>query len=223
MLPHGCVCVTMVRWIKHSSKDKKADFIWILFWHHKKKKHLSEYPHWFQFTLHHTLSVSRCVDRACNTPLGNLASGRTLLTLSSCCGNSSFHHTPCPHHRGTPLLCPEDAHPPALMTDDPFSHPHTWWASGADTGGQDEIRLDLETHFYLSHVILLFRTPRPAAMTIERSADFGKTWEVLKLFAQNCSLEFGLLDDNVQSGSLCTSRYSSATSCTRGEVSKHVQ
>lgn len=109
------------------------------------------------------------------------------------------------------------------MTDDPFLHPHTWWASGADTGAQDEIRLELETHFYLSHVILLFGTPRPAAMAIERSADFGKTWEVLKLFAQNCSTEFGLLDDNVQSGSLCTSRYSSAMPCTRGEVRKHVQ
>ena len=86
---------------------------------------------------------------------------------------------------------------------------------------QDEIRLDLETRFCLSHVILVFRSPRPAAMAIERSADFGKTWEALKLYAQNCSADFGLPDDFSQPGSLCTSRYSSAAPCTGGEVSKH--
>lgn len=85
-------------------------------------------------------------------------------------------------------------------------------------GAPDEIRLDMETRFYLSHVILVFRSPRPAAMAIERSADFGKTWETLKLFAQNCSAEFGLPDDVAQTGSLCTSRYTSASPCTKGEV-----
>lgn len=112
------------------------------------------------------------------------------------------------------------------MTDDPFLYPDTWWASGAGTtmkGQQDEIRLDLETQFCLSHVILVFRSPRPAAMIIERSADFGKTWEALKLFAHNCSLEFGLPDDFTQPASLCTSRYTSATPCSGGEVREHAQ
>lgn len=82
----------------------------------------------------------------------------------------------------------------------------------------DEIRLDLETKFCLSYVVLVFRSPRPAAMGVERSVDFGNTWEPLKLFAQNCSAEFGLLDDFSQRGSLCTSRYTSATPCRGGEV-----
>uniref|UniRef100_A0A3Q3VQH8 Netrin-1 n=1 Tax=Mola mola TaxID=94237 RepID=A0A3Q3VQH8_MOLML len=155
-----------------------------------------------------SLSVSRCVDHACSPPIGNLASGRALFALSHRCGNSSSLH-----------LCPDDTHPPALMTDDPFLHPDTWWASGAQQQQQqrDEIRLDLETRFCLSHVILVFRSPRPAAMAIERSADFGKTWEALKLYAQNCSADFGLPDDFSQPGSLCTSRYSSASPCTGGE------
>ncbi|KAG7493179.1 netrin-4-like isoform X1 [Solea senegalensis] len=148
-------------------------------------------------------AVSRCVDQACSPPIGNLASGRTISTLSSC--------SLLPH------LCPEDVHPPAHMTDDPFLHPQTWWASGAgSTATQeqpDEIRLDLETRFCLSHVVLVFRSPRPSAMAIERSADSGKTWEPLQLFARNCSAEFGLPDD-----SLCTSRYTSATPCSGGEV-----
>lgn len=107
------------------------------------------------------------------------------------------------------------------MTDDPFLNPETWWASGAGAATQDEIRLDLETQFCLSHVVLVFRSPRPAAMAIERSADFGKTWEALKLFANNCSSEFGLSDDFSQPGSLCTSRYTSATPCTGGEVREY--
>lgn len=160
-------------------------------------------------------SVSRCVDHACSPPIGNLASGRTLFTLSS--SNTSS----CLHPPVTPHLCPEDTHPPAHMTDDPFLHPDTWWASGPGTATQelqDEIRLDLETQFCLSHVVLVFRSPRPAAMAVERSADFGQTWEALKLFAHNCSLEFGLPDDFTQPGSLCTSRYTSATPCSGGEV-----
>jgi len=111
------------------------------------------------------------------------------------------------------------------MVDDPFSHPGTWWASGADADGphshRDEIRLDLETRFCLSHVVLLFRSPRPRAMAVERSVDFGRSWETLKLFAHNCSLEFGLADDVMEPGALCTSRYSKTTPCTGGEVSKH--
>ena len=86
---------------------------------------------------------------------------------------------------------------------------------------QNKIRLDLETQFCLSHVVLVFRSPRPAAMAIERSADFGKTWEALKLFANNCSTEFGLSDDFRQPGSLCTSRYTSATPCSGGEVREY--
>ncbi|XP_075997480.1 netrin-4, partial [Genypterus blacodes] len=163
-------------------------------------------------------AASRCADNACSPPIGNLASGRTLITLSGCCGNGSQHRIPCP---SPPLrhLCPDDTNPPAHMVDDPFLHPDTWWASRPNGHQQeDEIHLDLETQFCMSHVVLVFRSPRPAAMAVERSTDFGKTWKPLKLFAQNCKLEFDLPDDISQPGSLCTSRYSSATPCSGGEV-----
>ncbi|XP_062842843.1 netrin-4 isoform X2 [Trichomycterus rosablanca] len=126
--------------------------------------------------------------------MGNLASGRTLSTSSN-----SFHHSP------------------ALMVDDPFANPNTWWESTA-AGGQDEIQLNLESRFFLTHVVMVFHSPRPAAMSLERSQDFGNTWETLKLFADNCSATFGVLDDVNQKGALCTSRYSSAKPCTGGEV-----
>uniref|UniRef100_A0A671S676 Netrin-4-like n=1 Tax=Sinocyclocheilus anshuiensis TaxID=1608454 RepID=A0A671S676_9TELE len=158
---------------------------------------------------------SRCVGRACSPPMGNLASGRTLFTLTSCCTNSSSCLPTQPR-------CLAELHPPALMADDPFIHPDTWWGSAAATGEQEEIRLDLETRFCMSHVVMLFRSPRPAAMRLERSQDFGQTWETLKLFARNCTEMFGLPDDVSQPGSLCTSRYSNAVPCSRGEVRKEI-
>ncbi|XP_028302734.1 netrin-4 isoform X2 [Gouania willdenowi] len=161
-------------------------------------------------------AASRCEKHACSPPIGNLASGRMLHTLSSCCRSSSSHHPICSHPLISHQTCPEDSHPPAHMTDDSFLHPDTWWESHSDS--QDEIRLDLEAAFYLSHVVFVFKSPRPAAMVIERSTDFGKTWEVVQMFSQNCSEEFGLSDDLKQPGSMCTSRYSSAEPCSGGEV-----
>lgn len=159
---------------------------------------------------------SRCVGRACSPPMGNLASGRTLFTLTSCCTNSSS----C---LATQPRCLAELHPPALMADDPFIHPDTWWGSAAATGEKEEIRLDLETRFCMSHVVMLFRSPRPAAMRLERSQDFGQTWETLKLFARNCTEMFGLPDDVSQAGAVCTSRYSNAVPCSRGEVRKEIR
>ncbi|KAM9408242.1 netrin-4 [Pholidichthys leucotaenia] len=176
---------------------------------------------WLLSLVGHSGAVSRCQDCACSPPIGNLASGRTLFTLSSCCGSTTVQHPLCPHPPVTPQPCPRDTHPEAHMMDDPFLHPDTWWASGAGSPvqeQQDEIRLDLETQFCLSHVVLVFRSPRPAAMVIERSSDFGETWETLKVFARNCSKEFGLPDDFHQPDSVCTSRYTSSEPCTGGEV-----
>lgn len=146
----------------------------------------------FQFP--HFNLASRCVGHACSPPMGNLASGRTLYTQSSCCSNSS------------------------LMADDPFLHPDTWWESGATAAGQDEVRLDLEDQFCLTHVVIVFRSPRPAAMILERSQDFGRSWETLKVFADNCSSVSGLPGSVSQQEALCTSRYSSAMPCTGGEA-----
>lgn len=104
------------------------------------------------------------------------------------------------------------------MADSPFRLPRTWWQAAGDAP-QETIQLDLEATFYFTHLILVFKSPRPAAMVLERSQDFGKTWQAYKYFATNCSATFGLEDDVVRRGAPCTSRYSSPFPCTGGEVS----
>ncbi|XP_039766195.1 netrin-4-like [Ornithorhynchus anatinus] len=179
------------------------------------------------------LAPFSCDGHACNPPVANLATGRTPVTLTTCGQNAtelycSYLHEPAPLPTlpgcGQPRCTkcnaqqPDNAHPPPDMTDDFFVHPGTWWQS-AQGVHREEIQLDLETEFYLTHVIVVFKSPQPAATILERSQDHGQTWRPYKYFAINCTAAFGLQDDLTDEGSTCTSRYSDAVPCTRGEVS----
>lgn len=164
--------------------------------------------------------------------MGNLALGRVLSTQSVCGSNFSEHfcfykQTASPGLKGgcSAAKCskcnsavPSRAHPPSAMSDSSFRHPDTWWQS-AEGVKEETLRLDLETEFLFTHLIVVFRSPRPAAMVLERSQDRGRTWETLRYFARDCQGMFGLAE-----GSTCTSKYSGAFPCSRGEVSSvHVQ
>ncbi|XP_006633423.3 netrin-4 [Lepisosteus oculatus] len=169
----------------------------------------------------------RCDSRACNPRMGNLALGRRLLTQSVCGSNStelfcSFSETAdgsCrpPECGKCSVAQPQHSHLSGAMADSSFRSPGTWWQSA---GGalQETVQLDLETEFYFTHLILVFRSPRPAAMLLERSQDHGRTWTPYKYFATNCTETFGLKDDTEVEGAQCTSKYSGPYPCTRGEV-----
>ncbi len=161
-----------------------------------------------------------CENRVCNPRMGNLAVGRAVQTISQC-GSSSPERYCRPVYKMNKCVlhcevCDASvlhrAHPPASMTDSPFKHPPTWWQS-AQGVSIETLQLDLEVEFYFTHLIIIFRSPRPAAMAIERSQDFGRTWSALMLYAHNCSEVFNLEDEKS-----CTQKYSTAEPCSNGEV-----
>ncbi|XP_076828258.1 netrin-4 [Brachyhypopomus gauderio] len=164
------------------------------------------------------LARSGCENRVCNPRMGNLAVGRRLRTDTQC-GFSSPEYA-CNYDDGSCVpsceVCDpsvaEKAHPPTSMTDSPFRRPPTWWQSALGIANES-LQLDLETEFYFTHLIIIFRSARPAAMELERSRDFGRTWSRLRLYARNCSSMFG-----VEDGGQCTEKYSSSQPCSGGEV-----
>ncbi|XP_030748533.1 laminin subunit beta-1 isoform X2 [Sitophilus oryzae] len=177
-----------------------------------------------------------CEHSSCYPATGNLLIGReNQLYASSTCGlyrqekycivsHLDEERKKCFWCDSTPTLKPSPQHNHNISNIVYRMYPGTrkisWWQS--ENGKENVyIQLDLEAEFHFTHLIITFKTFRPAAMLIERSYDFKQTWQVYRYFAHNCTESF----PNIRTGSprnltdiVCESRYSGLSPATEGEV-----
>ncbi|XP_078090835.1 laminin subunit beta-4 [Mustelus asterias] len=176
-----------------------------------------------------------CSAGSCYPPLGNLLVGRSSqLTASSTCGlNGPETYCILSHLQDEQKCFICDSRLPYNQISSTDSHlienvitsfepdrKRKWWQSKNGVH-RVSIQLDLETLFQFSHLILSFKTFRPAAMLVERSSDYGRTWRVMRYFAYYCVHSF----PNIPTGPaqrvddvICDSKYSDLEPSTGGEV-----
>ncbi|KAM9854866.1 laminin subunit beta-4 [Aulostomus maculatus] len=176
-----------------------------------------------------------CPSGSCNPRLGDLMVGRAAqLSASSTCGlNGPQNYCIVGYLEEEQKCFTCDSRQPYDRYSNPNSHrvesiittfdperKMKWWQSENGVH-QVSVQLDLETMFQFSHLVLTFKSFRPAAMLVERSKDFGQSWKVFRYFAEDCSLHFPLVSDGIADSIddvICDSRYSGSEPSSDGEV-----
>uniref|UniRef100_A0A8C3C609 Laminin subunit beta 3 n=1 Tax=Cairina moschata TaxID=8855 RepID=A0A8C3C609_CAIMO len=137
-----------------------------------------------------------CSRGACYPPRGDLLLGRVQhLRASSTCGLTKPETYCTPHGEWNMRCCRCDSRLPHSHNGHRVENVLSsagrsrWWQSQS---GMERVylQLDLDEKFQLDGIMLDFRSPLPTAMLIERSTDFGKTWEVYQYLASDCAAAF---------------------------------
>ncbi|XP_055413663.1 laminin subunit beta-2-like [Bubalus kerabau] len=169
-----------------------------------------------------------CSGGNCHPPTGNLVIGRgqSLQTSSTCGLHGPELYCVVSKLQDSENCCFCDSRDGkshgienVVSRSDPDGK-KTWWQ--AESGVENvTIQLDLEDAFYFTHLIMTFKTFRPAALLLERSVDHGHSWHVFRYFAHNCSGLFPGIPPapgRRVSDLVCDQRYSDIEPATEGEV-----
>ncbi|XP_072522628.1 laminin subunit beta-3 [Salminus brasiliensis] len=137
-----------------------------------------------------------CSRGACYPPLGDLLIGRERqLSASSTCGLIASEVYCTPFGQFKMKCCPCDSRNPAgpnahtIQNVLPGAGTDRWWQSKKDVNPVT-LQVDLQQLFQLDNVMLSFKGPRPDALVIERTKDFGRTWQPALYMATNCASAF---------------------------------
>ena len=90
---------------------------------------------------------------------------------------------------------PNNAHPDMFLTDFPVTE--TWWQSenSLSTDNQVVIDIPLLTLTEIAFVSLNFKSIKAAAFHLERSKDYGQTYQPYHYFALSCEDQFGIVPE----------------------------
>lgn len=126
----------------------------------------------------------------CFPAIGNIALFRNV-TATSTCGENGITQFATFFDDGSgsgsqSMDClagdPSLAYPASSIND---NNPATSWQS--DTYATNvTVQLDLEGPMLFESLRIVWSTPRPTAMIIERSANFGRNWTAYRFFATDC-------------------------------------
>ncbi|XP_048352693.1 netrin-G1 isoform X2 [Sphaerodactylus townsendi] len=128
---------------------------------------------------------------------------------------------------GNPYMCNECdaaidelAHPPELMFDVEGRHPYTFWQSTTWKDYPKPLQVNItlawnKTIELTDNIVITFESSRPDQMILEKSLDYGKTWQPYQYYATDCLNAFNMEPKTVRDLSqhavleiICTEEYS---------------
>nr|AAL84784.1 laminet-1G [Mus musculus domesticus] len=133
---------------------------------------------------------------------------------------------------GNPYMCnnecdastPELAHPPELMFDFEGRHPSTFWQSATWKEYPKPLQVNItlswsKTIELTDNIVITFESGRPDQMILEKSFDYGRTWQPYQYYATDCLHAFHMDPKSVKDLSqhtvleiICTEEYSTGYS-----------
>ncbi|XP_010124718.1 PREDICTED: netrin-G1-like [Chlamydotis macqueenii] len=130
--------------------------------------------------------------------------------------------------KGNPYMCNNEcdastqelAHPPELMFDLEGRHPSTFWQSTTWKDYPKPLHVNItlswnKTIELTDNIVITFESGRPDQMILEKSLDYGRTWQPYQYYATDCLDAFHMDPKSVRDLSqhtvleiICTEEYS---------------
>lgn len=169
---------------------------------------------------------TRCIDNSgCFPPVGNLALGRSINVSSTCDSNSEYCIFLSPGPDCFTCL-PDSVNSPSSINDN--NNDTSWYSDIGPGGVTTTLQIDFEAPVLFQGMTMVWQSVRPRTMLLERSQDFGVTWQVYRYYSSSCSDGFMLPDTIVTDSStfnttapVCTSSQSQLLPFTNGLVSNN--
>ena len=151
-------------------------------------------------------------DSGCFPPIGNLATGRSINVSSTCDVGSEY----CIFFSSGPdcFNClPQSTNSPSSINDN--DNNTAWYSAIGSESMTTSMQIDFEAPVLFDSMTIVWQSLRPRSMILERSQDFGTTWQVYRYYSSSCPDSFMIPETVVTDSSvfntidpICTSAQS---------------